>query len=200
MESSDPKDSNFDFSTNDLELISDSTFFAKKSAIMTHVQHVFATLEQQISDIQLLNLPIEVIDKQRGKISQGEKYLGAPWIVLDKPAYFSGNDIFAYRHMFLWGQSFTTSFHLSGQFMRMARGKSLKKLIGKDRYLLTGSNPFIHHYHEQFHRAIEDVDQALMEQLSYIRIAEFTNLNDHGTFLKKCARFIQDVDDFLDKN
>jgi hypothetical protein len=197
MESSDPKDNNFHFSSSELNLITDRSFFIRKAAILSKVQQLFANLEEQISDIQLFNIPMELDENKRGKISQGEKYLGAPWMVLDKPAYFSGNDIFAFRHMFLWGHSFTTSFHMAGQFKGRAANKNIKKLYGKNRFLLVGPDPFVHHYSENSHIAIEDVDESTLEQLPYFKIAEFTELSAPESFSEKCVNFVKDVDEFL---
>lgn len=197
MESSDPKDNQFGISASDLELITDCSFFVKKTAFMSKVQLMFANIEQQISDIQLINLPMEVYEAQRGKITQGEKYLGAPWMVLDKPAYFSGKDIFAYRQIFLWGQSFSTTFHLSGQFVNRAKGKDLKKLYGKNRFLLTGPDPFVHHYNEHLHVAIEEVDDDTIELLPYFKVVEFTSFANLASFPAQCANFMKDVDAFL---
>jgi len=53
-------------------------------------------------------------DNSAAKISKGENYEGLPYVIMDYPAYFSKENIFAIRTMFWWGNFFSVSLHLSG--------------------------------------------------------------------------------------
>jgi hypothetical protein len=51
------------------------------------------------------------------KLSRGENYRGLPYLILDYPAVFERNDVFAVRTLFWWGHYFTLTLHLKGRYM-----------------------------------------------------------------------------------
>ncbi|RUA32936.1 MAG: hypothetical protein DSY77_11280 [Bacteroidetes bacterium] len=53
----------------------------------------------------------------QGKISKGENYKRLPYMMLDFPAFFTKDEILAFRTMFYWGNFISSTFHLQGQFV-----------------------------------------------------------------------------------
>lgn len=71
------------------------------------------TQQQQLLQGSTHTLPPEITNPLP-KISKGENYKGLPYLVLDHPRYFDKENIFAIRHLFWWGNFFSTTLHLSG--------------------------------------------------------------------------------------
>ncbi|HMH20736.1 MAG TPA: hypothetical protein VK563_03120 [Puia sp.] len=53
------------------------------------------------------------------RISKGENYKGLPWVVLDYPRYFGRDHVFAVRTLFWWGNYFSVTLHLKGNYKAM---------------------------------------------------------------------------------
>lgn len=57
------------------------------------------------------------------KVSRGENYRGLPWLVLDYPRYFRGEDMVAVRTMFWWGEHFSVTLLMAGAPMKACAEK-----------------------------------------------------------------------------
>lgn len=108
------------FTTQELDLASDSTILLVKYRIMEKVWDFLEDMQIEIRE--LLNsfkgkLPAE-LNLQHGKISRGENYKRLPFMMLDFPAFFTKEDILAFRSMFYWGNFISSTFHLQGSFVK----------------------------------------------------------------------------------
>ncbi|MFM7767354.1 MAG: hypothetical protein ACKO9S_05775 [Bacteroidota bacterium] len=187
----DHKDSKFDFSQSELELVCDKSFFTQKAQILGKIKGQFARLEEAIHEMDLSFLPKEAM--KRGKISQGENYQGAPWVVLDAPAYFSGKNIFAFRHIFLWGLNISSTFHVSGKFLEKIDFEAIYDFMIPDLMILTGENPFIHHKDPSVYKPISELPYEEIRELKHLRISSFSNPNDWERSMEKCIPFIKEM-------
>jgi hypothetical protein len=104
-------------SEDELNLVSNQQFILTKNQIIDKVYTLFGSmadclknefepLEKQLADV--LEIP--------PKISRGENYLELPYVILDYPRYFRPHDIFAIRTMFWWGNFFSVTLHLKGNY------------------------------------------------------------------------------------
>ena len=95
-----------------------------KISVLQKVDYILNGCISRIESILVQNLP-ESVKAQLvvPKISKGEQYLQMPYRILDCPRIFKGNDIFAVRTMFLWGNYFSVTLHLSGVFLNTFRSK-----------------------------------------------------------------------------
>ena len=50
------------------------------------------------------------------KLSRGENYKGLPYMILDYPALFGREHVFAVRTLFWWGHYFSLTLHLKGRY------------------------------------------------------------------------------------
>src|SRR5258708_37260851 len=119
------QDTNNELSPEELKLISDADFFRRKNEITHKIEGSLAVLGENISDIlqmHVKNIPSGIL-KIAPKISQGERYLELPWLILDYPRIFSEEDIFAFRSMFWWGKHFSFTIHLSGKYLEPVKRK-----------------------------------------------------------------------------
>lgn len=80
------------------------------------------------------------------KISKGENYLGMPWVMMDYPAFFSKEKIFAIRTFFWWGNYLSVTLHLSGAFMEKYAHQVLgnAELSTAKFYVSTGAKEWQH--------------------------------------------------------
>ncbi len=187
----DHKDSKFDFSPSELEMVCDKSFFFKKGQVLSKIKSQYTRIEEAIHKIDFPSLPFEMLT--RGKISQGENYLGAPWVVLDAPAFFSGKDILAFRHIFLWGLNISTTLHVSGKYLDKVDFEAVLELTNPELMILTGEDPFIHHKDLSVYKPIRELSIEEMKGLKHLRISIFSDPNEWSENFEKSMRFTKEL-------
>ena len=63
----------------------------------------------------------ETAQKISGKISAGENLKGLPYLVLDNVRIFNRNDVYAFRTLFWWGNFFSYTVHISGNYFNQLK-------------------------------------------------------------------------------
>lgn len=104
-------------SIQESELVNNKEWLFYKKNIIDKVYNLLGGLNDQYRNIvenEKQNLPVQFLNSG-GKISRGENYKGLPFLILDYPAIFNKENIFAVRTMFWWGNFFSISLHLSGK-------------------------------------------------------------------------------------
>lgn len=172
---------------DELELISDKSFFITKAIVTEKLSLLMADAQAAIRE-KLWELELElpdVIDTQQGKLSKGENYRHFPWIILDFPKYFSKEDVFALRTLFLWGDSFSCTFHLQGEMLEHYREKiegniqSLNK--HDDIYICVNEDQWEHHFGDDNYRLISEMDEHQLNTLvngEFIKLSRRLDLRD----------------------
>lgn len=112
-------------SQKERELVIDATFILTKNAILEKVKYLL--LEVQEKQEKFFHHPqLFIADdykKKSPKISKGENYKGLPYLMLDYPRIFNNSTIFAIRTMFWWGNFFSLTLHLSGDYKKRLEAK-----------------------------------------------------------------------------
>jgi len=111
---------NVKLSQKELKVMRNADFLLTKNEIMHKVQQMFGMLCKDYSLLLQANkqlLPEEVL-QTTPKIYKGEQYRGLPYTMLDYPRYFSKENIFAIRNFFWWGNFFSITLHLSGEYKK----------------------------------------------------------------------------------
>ena len=113
-------------SQKETELVTTAEFILTKNAILEKARLLL--LELQEKQQHFLNHP-QLFFADDGlclspKISKGENYKGLPYLILDFPRIFKGQNVFAIRTMFWWGHFFSTTLLLSGDYKK-AWGKKI---------------------------------------------------------------------------
>ena len=81
------------------------------------------------------------------KISKGENYKGFPYVIMDHPASFKKENVFAVRTMFLWGHFFSITLHLSGYCKTYFEQNIYKNLhLEKDIFIAAREEEWEHHF------------------------------------------------------
>jgi hypothetical protein len=139
----------FKFTTQELDLASDPTLLLIKYRMMEKVWDFLEDLQKEIRK-QLKpfekELPKE-LNLRQGKISKGENYKRLPFMMLDFPAFFTKEDILAFRTMFYWGHFISSTFHLQGKFAQKY-GLLLAEFFRKseDVYFCVNGSPWEYDY------------------------------------------------------
>lgn len=110
------KDTKISLNHDHLTLLSDTSFFIQKRQVTERIIEMFGQLESEFALViekYAAALPEPVL-RRRGKISRGENYRGLPYVILDYPAYFGKEGVFAFRSLLWWGHPLSFTFHLSG--------------------------------------------------------------------------------------
>ena len=160
--------------------------------ILSDIQSELYTMGQGYHDQLLFPLP-----EDGGKISRGENYRGLPYQILDYPRSFHGEDVFAFRTMFLWGNFFSFSFQLSGKYFEASRAVlagRIGELKNKDYYFCVNASPWEYQYGEENYRTLDEFLKATGEEMfsgrDFIKISrkiELKRWEDAKT--QACATF-----------
>lgn len=167
-------------SQKELELVTSADLILTKNAILEKVKQLLAGLQAKQQECIQLNrdtLPAELIHSSP-KISRGENYQGLPYMVLDYPRYFEGENILAVRTMFWWGNFFSITLHLSGSFKKMAAPlviQSRELLEQQGYYYCHNEDPWQHHFGETNYRPLTGISESELKSLvnkgSFIKLA-----------------------------
>jgi hypothetical protein len=137
------------FTTQELDLASDPTVLLIKYRMMEKVWDFLEEMQGEIrQQLRPLNgrLPKE-LNITHGKISKGENYKRLPYMMLDFPAFFTKEDILAFRIMFYWGHFISATFHLQGRFLKEFGNLLIDNFKNaKNIYFCVNSSPWEYHY------------------------------------------------------
>jgi hypothetical protein len=105
------------FSTQEIDIASDPITLLIKNRVIEKAVSLMGDVEKWIMPLfEGVNLPSE-INLDNGKISKGEQYKFLPYVLLDYPAHYTKNNVFAIRTMFYWGNFISISIHLKGIYL-----------------------------------------------------------------------------------
>jgi hypothetical protein len=141
-------------STFEMDLLNNAEWVLTKNQIIKKAQRLLEQVQENIFDYMnqsSVKLPKEVLSISP-KISKGENYNGLPWLMLDYPRYFNKEKIFAIRTMFWWGNFFSTTIHLSGEYKEKyshALIHSHEDLCKHDFYICINEDQWQHHFEKE---------------------------------------------------
>jgi hypothetical protein len=105
-------------SAEELQLVTDTSWILTKHKIMDKANRLLGNLAMVMKEKILEDknyLPAAVI-ASTPKIAKGENYRQLPYLMLDYPRCFDKQNVFALRTMFWWGNFFSCTLHLSGNY------------------------------------------------------------------------------------
>ena len=177
------------------ELVQNKEWILTKHAIIKKVYQLFGQLLEtykQISEREEVALP-EFYKNSGGKISKGENYQELPYVMLDYPAVFSRENIFAIRTMFWWGNFFSISLHISGKYFKKEKDfpKLLRYLEEKDFFVCVNETEWQHDFEPSNYIAAAALDERQLIEIlkrNFLKISkniELNRWNEAPQFLKK---------------
>lgn len=173
-------DANVKLSTHELNLVINADWILTKQAIIQKVYTLFGGLNGRFDAMLAASqaaLP-EEIQSVSPKIYKGEQYRLLPYVLLDNPRYFKGENIFAIRSMFWWGNYFSIHLHLGGKFKDMYGPRITDAMqYGElnNWYIAVDESPWEHHFEEDNYRQIKDIRQSgksIFGEQEFIKLAQ----------------------------
>ncbi|MFM2360095.1 MAG: hypothetical protein RLY16_2088 [Bacteroidota bacterium] len=137
------------FSEQELLLANNREWILTKHSIISKVEQLLANLitHQQHTFAPILNNCTN--QSPNPKISKGEKYQLLPYVILDYPRIFSTTQTLAIRCMFWWGNFYSISLQLSGDFQQNHTEHLIKNfalLQQHDFYISVHTSPWEHDF------------------------------------------------------
>jgi hypothetical protein len=161
----------------ELLILQDTDFLLTKAAVLEKITELFGHTREELKQcVEHSNFSFpDGTGLLNGKISKGENYKNLPYMVLDYPALFSKNSIFAYRTMFWWGNFFSATLHLEGialNYYRKSITINLDKLLKKDVYIGVGDTPWHYHYEKDNYSPLNDVYRDFITNSKFLKLSK----------------------------
>lgn len=182
-------------SPKETELVSNADWILTKNGILQKAKFILEDLQfNQLYFLQsyIKMLPDEVTSIPP-KISKGENYKGLPYLVLDHPRYFEGQNYFAIRSMFWWGNFFSITLQLSGSYKKMYESKietAFTHLKKEEFFICTSPDQWEHHFETNNYLPLQDMNADTFKKHSgnkdFIKLAKMYPLghwDDAGNLL-----------------
>ncbi|MEJ7912302.1 MAG: hypothetical protein WKF70_04050 [Chitinophagaceae bacterium] len=184
------------FSDADEALMRNANIILTKNALQEKIISLL-----QVTQRKMLNAPVTLsFTTLPPKISKGENYRGLPYMVLDYPRSFQGNNIMIFRTMFWWGNFFSTTLHVSGIF----KTECLQKMEGaytelgdSGFYVGTNADAWQHHFDGDNYAAVNTLTKGgfiqICRNFDHLKIATklpLEDLNNTGEELLKNWYFL----------
>ena len=180
-------------SEEEMQMVQNPGIILTKNAVIQKVISLFADMAEQMKKrLDKYSFP-EPIVKTSPKISRGENYLGLPFVMLDYPRLFSQEHIFALRTFFWWGNYFSLTLHLKGDYKELYAPMIRKHypfLAHNHFSICTSEDPWRHEMAEDNYTPLSGITEN--EAFALIDHHPFLKLTIHTGFEKWAA-----VDDIL---
>ena len=184
-------------SDEEQQLVNNSHWILTKRIILDKVHQLFGDVagkQKIIIQHEKDWLPAAVLLSE-AKISKGENYLQLPFLILDYPRCFDGDNIFAVRTMFWWGNFFSITIHLSGSYKLMYQENliiNFDKLKQGVFYLCINESQWHHHFEDDNYISVNNLTQkeivTIIRQKQFIKLAvkfRLQQLDDIPALLEK---------------
>jgi hypothetical protein len=181
------------------ELVNDTGWIFAKHSIIKKVFELFGGMSElmkcEVEPYQHL-LPVEVINKT-AKITRGENYKLLPYVILDYPAFFDKDNIFAIRTMFWWGNFFSITLHTNGVFksrIAINPGALLSALKKNNFYVCVNHSEWQHHFESSNYSAASSLSETEFKKIveqKFFKVAtkiSLTEWDNAEVFLIKSFR------------
>jgi hypothetical protein len=171
-------------SPKELEMVTDAGLILTKNAIIAKVYALFGVLSDEYS-ILLNRYPAlaEDIGPRSPKISKGEQYEGLPWVMLDHPRNYQGENAFGIRSFFWWGNYCSITLQLSGSHQQKYASVLQQNLAGSDDWFVgVGTDRWQHHFRTDNYQPLtawrgELVSLPFIKLSKKIALQEWDNLD-----------------------
>jgi len=174
---------NLKLSEEELALAANASVMLMKNAVIEKVNLLFGRLSvSQPPVLQPLHRELEAALEVPAKISRGESYRALPYLVLDYPRYFRPHDVMAIRTMFWWGNFFSVTLHLKGNYREQFSDRILQRRqqIGEMGFhACIAPEEWEHHFGEDNYLPVDLIEED--EWLELYRARLFTKLSKQVT-------------------
>ncbi len=136
-------------SAGELAMAQDTGIILTKRSVTEKASYLFSSLIHEINGrFTTVLAEYPELHSASPKISKGENYNGFPYVIMDHPAAFSKDNIFAVRTMFWWGNFISITLHLSGKYKTAFADKFFSRITEEQFYTAAGEEEWQHHFEE----------------------------------------------------
>lgn len=165
---------NVKLSAAELELVTNIPVILTKNRIINAAQEIFGEISTEyqrcIANTHYLPDNVKAISP---KIYKGENYEGLPWVMLDYPRYFTRTDELAIRSYFWWGNYFSITLQVSGEFIsQFAKGIERLAKTQPDWQLMTHEDKWQHTINNSNCIPLAEVQTAELLQMPFIKVVK----------------------------
>ena len=186
------------------ELVNNTEWIFSKQKITEKLYCLFGELHTSYREIVAKNqgeLPL-IFQKPGGKISRGENYNGLPYLMLDYPAMFSKENIFAVRTMFWWGNFFSITLHLSGKYFENKKdvSKWLAFFREKNFSVCVNEGEWEHDFYPYNFTDIKCLDEIQIGALAkkdFFKVSRRIELSEWGNIAFLLEQSFRELIDFI---
>ena len=157
-------------SPHELQLVTNSEWILTKRVITDKVFQLFGDLCEKMKGIigqQQAWLPVAVINSEP-KIYKGENYRQLPYVLMDYPRCFDASNAFAIRTMFWWGNFFSITLHLGGDYKEMFAQQLLKNEQGIRKcnyYICINDDQWQHHFETENYLPVSSLEKEKLSDI-----------------------------------
>jgi hypothetical protein len=156
---------------NEMNVLKNKDFLLTKANVLEKLKNVLQdthlALQHYLYRQQHIILNKD-IDQKSGKLSKGENYKQLPYLVLDFPKKFNGEDIFTFRTMMWWGNYFSFTLHLQGNALEVVREKICRNMAilqKNEVYISVNESPWEYDYSTENYILIDELSVDELQQL-----------------------------------
>jgi hypothetical protein len=166
-------------SPEELELVNNAGWILTKNAIIEKVYGLFGGLSDAYRD-EMQKHPLLLTDAgvRSPKISKGEQYEGLPWVMLDYPRNYTGDDAFGIRSFFWWGNYCSITLQLAGVHQQKF-SPAIRQWISAapaNWFIGNGGDPWKHHFRKDNYTPLDEW-QGNINTLPFIKLATRISLH-----------------------
>lgn len=170
-------------SPTEMDLVTDREWILTKNGIISKLHSLMAHVSSEQQDhLDKLHhhLPKEILTLPP-KISKGENYRGLPYMILDYPRIFGKEKIFAIRSMFWWGNFFSITLQLSGEYKQMFTEKIINGYNSwkeNGYYYCISTDPWMHEFSLENYKTTDPGFEDHLRKHPFIKLAKKFPINE----------------------
>ncbi len=187
---------NHQFRKEEVAFISDQEVILTKNRLTEKMIARLEALRSALMD-EVKQNPFPGIVFPSGKISKGENYAGFPYLVLDYPAVFKKEDIFALRTIFWWGNHISNVFIIKGKYLDHFRSAILEKTpsLGSKLFFL-GETPWLNEVSKEYVESSKVDKEQIKRQINefgFVKITELHPMEEINRLDTLTLHFLQSI-------
>ena len=161
--------SNLMLSDDEQQLVCNTDWILTKRKIIDTVDQLLGLISEHqklVIENERNWLPDAVV-QSTPKIVKGENYLQLPYVLLDYPRCFDAGNIFAVRTMFWWGNFFSITLHLSGNYKEIFQQKIIENIysVTQDIFICINENQWQHHFEADNYVGVKQIQNEELQEM-----------------------------------
>jgi hypothetical protein len=157
------------FSEQEQQLLYNKEWILTKRIVISKIGNLLGSMVPGLQIMVQKNPGIPAaVANGNPKVYKGENYLGLPYLLLDYPAFFSKEGVFALRTFCWWGNFFSVTLHLSGRYKQLFGPNLCQQATAIQQHgysICINSNEWHHHFNTDNYAPAAMLSQQVLEQV-----------------------------------